>query len=297
MAQEAQSSGTVRFVVKCNDCQHFAKDVLWSPGMPCPKCKSKRFAPVTIIGGAIDYSIADRSKGYAMEDIRFAKMALWSGTITVTQYTESLSRQKAIAERKEPVPHIGRILVDMGAIKESDMEAILEVRCKARPSTDDKDFGRLAEGNKYCTEDQVRECEDMMAVYKRQGRDTPPLLFLLLEKRYIKENQAMAILKSQQKRRLGIISDVREAVEERRPLSAIEKYIGVKGDPKRKYKMVAVFGGGHVVHHVLPFLVAGHRFIHKALHPLHGGQDRVSLREVRGRVRRQGNRLRPHQVP
>ena len=54
----------------------------------------------------------------------------------------------------------------------------------------------------------------------------------------------MAILKSQQKRRLGIISDVQMAIEERRPLSSMEKYIGVKGDPKRKYKMVAVFGGG-----------------------------------------------------
>jgi hypothetical protein len=132
----------------------------------------------------------------------------------------------------------------MGAIKESDLEAILEVRCKARPATDDKDFARLAEGNKYCTEDQIRECEEMMADYKRQGRDTPPMAFLLLDKRYVKENQALAILKSQQKRRLGIIHDVRVAIEEGKPLTTLEKYVGVKGDPKRKFRMAAIFGGG-----------------------------------------------------
>jgi DNA-directed RNA polymerase subunit RPC12/RpoP len=191
----------------------------------------------------VDYSIADRSKGYAIEDIRFAKIALWSGLIAATQYNDALSRQKAMADRKEQVPHIGRILVDSKAIQESNMEAILEVRCKSRPSADDVDFAKLAMGNNYCTEQQVKECEAIMAQCKRQGRDTPPMACLLLERRYIKENQLLAILKSQQKRRLGIIHDVQVAVEERKPLSVLEKYVGMKGDPKRKYKVAALFSG------------------------------------------------------
>ena len=273
MSQEIQLPAGVKVVAKCSDCQHFVKNFSWEPGAKCPKCKSPHFAPILLISDAFDYSVADRTKGYAIEDIRFAKMALWSGLITTIQYNEALSRQKAIADRKEPVPHIGRILVDMGAIKDSDMEAILEVRCKARPATDDVDFARLAEGNEYCTEQQIAECEEVMEVSKRQGHDAPPISFLLLEKRYIKENQALAIIRSQQKRRLGIIHDVRVAIEEGKPLSAVERYIGLKGDPKRKYKIGAVVGGvtifmlwyvfsywgvGAYVKEILPF---GHAYV------------------------------------
>ncbi len=243
MTQQTPIAGQVKMVAKCSDCSHFVKNIAWTPGTVCPKCKSRNFGPVTLIAGALDYSIADRSKGYAIEDIRFAKIALWAGVITATQYNDALSRQKAIADRKEAAPHIGRILVDTGAIRESDMEAILEVRCKARPTVDDKDFAKLAVGNKYCTEQQMQEVENLMAEYKRQGRDTPPIAFLLLEKRYIKENQAQAIIKSQQKRRLGIMHDTRAAIEERKPLSTLEHYVGVKGDPKRTQRIVMIFGG------------------------------------------------------
>ena len=232
MSQGTQSAAGVKVVAKCEDCQNFVKNFPWAPGAKCPKCKSPRFAPVMLIAGAVDYTVADRSKGYAIEDIRFAKMALWAGVITAIHYNEALSRQKAKAERQEPVPHIGRILVDMGAIKETDMEAILEVRCKARPTTDDKDFARLAEGNNYCTEEQIKECEDRMAEHKRQGRDTPPMAFLLLERRYIKENQVLAILNSQLKRRLGIVHDVRAAIEEGKPLTLFEKYSRRQGRPE-----------------------------------------------------------------
>jgi predicted Zn-ribbon and HTH transcriptional regulator len=218
------------------------KNFPWAPGAACPKCKSARFGPVTLIAGAVDYSLADRSKGYAIEDIRFAKMALWGGLITATQYNHALSRQKALADAKAEVPHIGRILVDMGAITEYQMEAVLEVRCKPRPGADDIDIGRLSVANQYCTEKQIRECEIQQNQAKKEGRDTPPMCFLLLERRYLKDNQLLAILKSEQKRRMGIIHEVQAAVEERKPLSTMEKYVGMKGDPKRKYRIVALVG-------------------------------------------------------
>ena len=243
MSQESASAGGAKMVVKCRDCQYFVKNAPWSPGVACPKCKSLRFAPVTLIAGSIDYSIADRSKGYAMEDIRFAKMALWAGLITATQYNHALSKQKTIADEKGDAPHIGRILVDMGAISEYAMEAVLEVRCKPRPGGDDVDLGRLAVANNYCPEKQVKECEMLMNQAKKAGRDTPALAFLLLERRYVKENQLLAILRSQHKRRLGMIHEVQVAVQEGKPLSTMEKYVGMKGDPQRKYRIAAVVGG------------------------------------------------------
>ena len=88
--------------VRCEDCGAKFDRLAWSPGDLCPKCGSSAFAPVPVRGEASDYSSADRSAAFAIEDIRFGRLAQWAGFVTPKQF------QYALFQQKQPPPRAGR---------------------------------------------------------------------------------------------------------------------------------------------------------------------------------------------
>jgi len=244
MASEGYFPDTEGVVVKCESCAAVFKNFKWKPGMKCPKCGSEDFAPATIIEGAVDYSVADRRKGYAIEDIRFGKLAQWAGLITAFQYNQALAKMKSIANSGQKVPHIGKILIDAGLMKESDMKAVLEVYCKPRPAEDDNEFARVAVQNKFVAEDRIEDLQILQKEMRAKGAMVPPLAVLCFEKRLIPEAKILAILQAQQRRATGPIHEIHAIIEANRPPTTLEKYIGKKGDPMRKYRAAGLIAGG-----------------------------------------------------
>ncbi|MEW6356694.1 MAG: hypothetical protein AB1696_10230 [Planctomycetota bacterium] len=225
-----------KIALKCPACGGGFKNMPWQPGMKCPKCGSDGIAPAVIIEGAVDYSIADRSKGYAIEDIRFGKLAQWADFITAYQYNQALARQKQIADTGAHAPHIAQVLITQKALTELHMKAILEVYEKSRPDADDREFVQIAVQNKFLTQLQGDQILQEQRNMKKDGKTPPPVSVLLLEKRVIKENQIVAILRSQHKRAGGPVHEAQAVIERHRPPTVIEKYVGRKGDPMRKYR-------------------------------------------------------------
>jgi len=243
MSSEMEQTPGSGVVVKCPDCAAYYRDVTWKAGMRCPKCKSDKLAPATIIEGAVDYSVADRRKGYAIEDIRFGKIAQWAGLVSAYQYSQCLAKQKAMAERGEEVPPIGQVMVNSGMLKEPEMKAVLEVYNKARPAADDEEFAHVAVRNKFVEKDKIEDLQILQRKMRNNRQMVPPLAALCFERRLMPENQIMAILRAQQKRAMGCIHEVQDLIEASKPPSVIDKYIGKKGDPMRKYRAAAFIAG------------------------------------------------------
>ncbi|NOZ21641.1 MAG: hypothetical protein GXP25_11220 [Planctomycetes bacterium] len=228
-----------KIALKCPSCGAGFKHMAWQSGMVCPQCGSDAIAPAVIIEGAIDYSIADRSKGYAIEDIRFAKLAQWAGFITAYQCNQALAKQKQIADSGAHAPHIAQVLISQKALNELQMKAILEVCEKSRPDADDREFVTVAVQNKFLTKEQGDQIIQAQRDMKKEGKTPPPVSVLLDEKRMMKENQIIAILRAQRNRSVGPIHDAHVVVERHRPPTVLEKYIGKKDDPMRKWRAAA----------------------------------------------------------
>ena len=65
----AQSSESISRVVRCETCRSIFRNVKWEEGARCPRCRSPKFLPLPIDSDAVEYTLADRSQGYALEDI------------------------------------------------------------------------------------------------------------------------------------------------------------------------------------------------------------------------------------
>ncbi len=242
-------------ILRCGECGATYRRLKWSPGMKCPKCGSQEFMPVAIIGGAIDYTLADRSHGYALEDIRFAQLAKWSGLITPNQYTQALSRQRQIGAEGGKTPHIAQVLINEGIMNTAETSAVFSYMCLPRPDDEDNALGNLAIEKKWATTRQVKECMDELAMMSRARHEVPPLVQLLFEKRIINENQVLALCQLVNKRKFGPKFYLNRFYEENRELTAAEKIMGTKDQPERRrafYIFSTLF--------ILALVVWGHAF-------------------------------------
>ena len=233
-----QTTAAVSKVLRCEHCTSTFRNVVWSEGARCPRCRSPRYSPLPVLGRAVDYALADRAQGYAVEDIRFAKIAQWAGFITSGQYQEAFNRQNEYVSAGGAVPTIGDVLIKMKALSPLQVEFVLEYRCRERPNMEEAGFARLAVQGKLCTEARIEECEKAQVAEKKLGHDPPPLACVLYEKRYMQENQIQAVLQKQFEAETGLAWDARRFVEEN-TVKPAERLLGLKGTPERK-KRVAV---------------------------------------------------------
>lgn len=223
-------------VVRCETCGSTFRNVVWKEGTRCPRCRSPKYMPLPVVGQAIDYALADRSQGYAFEDIRFAKIAQWAGFISAAHYQEAFKRQNELVAAKTAVPPIGDILTDMRALNKVQHQFVIEYRLRPRPNPEEKEFARLAVQGKFVTQDEIDECLLAQEGEKKMGRDPAPLACILYEKRHMQENHIQAALEKQAEKESGLKHEAQEYVEENTVRPA-EKVFGVKGSSDRKRRL------------------------------------------------------------
>ena len=225
-------------ILRCEDCKKTTRDMKWSEGTPCPECGSRKFLPVTIIRGAEDYTLADRSKGFSVEDIRFGKIAVWGELITPFQYNQALSRQKSHLASKPEAPPLGQVMVDMKMLTEGQAAAILDVVCRKRPNQDDEDFGMIVLQNSLLDKEALHEMRRAQKDYGADHNEVPPIGMLMFEKRVLQENKVIAILKAQSRKGRGLLHHLKQAIEANREETFIERILGPADDPARRRQVL-----------------------------------------------------------
>ena len=236
MATGFGDNPTVRHI-HCNDCGADFKDYPWVPGMPCPTCHSTCFEPVVAVGAPSDYAAADRSKGFALEDIRFGRLAQWAEMVSAKQVQRALFKQSHLAQHDSSVPDLAQILLKDKTLTRRQVEAIHAARRVEPGNTDDIEFGLMAVRTGLATEDNIRECRKLQKQAASDGSDVPPLPLLLCEKRYLKQGPALALLKSAEQKNKGILHAIHRAARKEK------KYDEAPGPVRQLLAMPAVRAG------------------------------------------------------
>lgn len=200
----------------------------WLPGTACPRCGSGHYAPVPVIRTGSDYETADRSQGFAIEDVRFGRLAQWAEMITAKQLQSILHEQRQLAVSGEAAPDLGTLLVRKKLMNRHQVQAILSVLSSASGNRDDHDFARAAVQSGYVTGDRAAECRALQDSLARAGRDAPPLALLLYEKRCLQENRALALLKAAESRERGLLYHIRRTVKDLSQ-SRVKRLLGTSG--------------------------------------------------------------------
>lgn len=222
--------------VRCDACFAVFRGVKWTEESRCPRCRSAKVTVLPKVTDAVEYVLADRSKGYALEDIRFAKLAQWSRFISGQQYQEAFKRQKAYVGGNKPVPPIDEVMRRARFMKKAEVAAILDYRSRERPDKDDSEFAKLALQSGFVEKDHLAECIDAQHEAKRMQRDVPPLPCLLYERRHLQENQIQAIIQKQAEGGTGPIRFIQDYQDER-AVKPVEQLLGQKGSAKRRLRM------------------------------------------------------------
>ena len=224
---------------RCEACGAAARNVLWRAGLTCPNCGSDQYARVSESCESLDYETADRSHGYALEDIRFGKIAQWGGLITTKQYALALKRQEQTTDANGMRPRLGDVLVRDRVLTKKQVRAALRVRGRRRPDKSDGEFAQLAVGTGQLTREQAEKCAELQGKLAAEGRDVPPLSLLVYEKRYMQENQVLALLRSQERQNTGLVEDVDEELTAA-SRSVLDRVVGPKGAPRRRLKLAGL---------------------------------------------------------
>ena len=226
--------------VRCEDCGARFEKLPWSPGAPCPKCGSSDFGPVPTRGGVSDYAAADRSAAFALEDIRFGRLAQWAGFITPKQLQYALYQQKQFVAAGRKVPDIGALFMQEKVMSRPQVQAVLAARRSQPRNTEDAEFAAAARRLGQATEAQITECRRMQDEAAQAGYDAVPLPLLLYEKRYMQENQILALMMNFERQNTGLLPRIRRLAE---PVKAKPLKEQILGEPHSlgRYARVGVF--------------------------------------------------------
>lgn len=216
MANESPSNISGR-TVRCDNCGTTFPDFEWTPGTLCPKCGSAQFEPVVVIGDNAEYYKADRSGGFALEDIRFGRLAQWADIITPKQFQKALYDQKQLATLGKRVPDLGGMLVRHKLMSRNQVRAVLEARCAVPGNLDDVEFGVQAVRLGYVTEAQMKTCQKLQSEASALGQDPLPFPLLFYEKRFMQENHIVALLRSGHQQGKGLLSKIERAAGKAAP--------------------------------------------------------------------------------
>ena len=199
--------------VRCADCGVEFSNYAWTPGTACPKCHGTRFEPVVMVGTQSDYDDADRSQGFAREDIRFGRLAQWAELVTPKQLQRALFQQSQYAKQGGMIPDLASLMVKEKMLTRRQADAILAARCVEPGNTEDIEFGITAVRMGFTTEERVNRCRGQQREAIESGRDVPPLPILACENRFMREAQVLAILKNTEQRHRGLLHTIKRAAE------------------------------------------------------------------------------------
>jgi hypothetical protein len=181
----------------CVACGSRFRALKWREGIVCPKCHSGHVTPLVAPGGAVDYCVADRSKGYAPADIRFAQWAKWCELITPNQYELAFIKQMRQIQDGHPPHLIHEIMIEEGWITQPQAVRLLEFLCLPRPCEDDGRFVETLRATFQVDQDRLQEVQALQQKAATKYHEVPPLCQLLLERHGVNEAQMLAVLKVQ----------------------------------------------------------------------------------------------------
>jgi DNA-directed RNA polymerase subunit RPC12/RpoP len=191
--------------VLCNECGAQERNMYWTPGTPCPRCGSSNFEPVVEIGKRSEYADADRTQGFAPEDIRLGRLAQWADLISAKQLQRILFQQGQMANSGEKVDDLATILLKEKVLTRKQVGLLHKARCVVPGNTEDIKFGIQVVKKGLATEDQVRDCIHIQQESDDTGSEAPPLPLVLHEKRLVKEGHILALLKAAELKGFGLL--------------------------------------------------------------------------------------------
>ena len=194
-------------ISSCRDCGTVLRSESWELGEVCPTCQSRNVFPVTVISGAVDYVIADRSRGYAIEDIRFGQLAKWLNLIGEEDYRGALQKQTRMAQSGKPVNDIAQVLVSSGHLTDEQKICLLGVFAADRPNNSDIEFAEYAQEREFISQENYDLALLEQSRMDKSVSNIPALPFMLLERRLISEPQAVSVLKFQRRREGGLLGE------------------------------------------------------------------------------------------
>lgn len=222
MAKQHQKESTV---LSCDDCKGTFSAVNWQPGMPCPKCNSCNVTPVVVTGGAIDYALADRSEGHAVEDMRFGQIARWAGLIDDADYQKAMAQQRRCIIEEKPVPDVASILVQRGAVSKEEAAAILETMASTHPTFADEEFARHAVFRDWIDKEKADRIQAEQKAMADKLNEVPSLAQIAFERRLLSQEQVLEILRDQQRNGVGLLVELRTRLDDAKGVSPVKGLI------------------------------------------------------------------------
>lgn len=233
--EEKQSLVTVR----CGGCQGVFRNIPWTPGQACTRCGSTEMSPVTVRGHS-DYERADRTAGYALEDIRFGRLAQWAEFATPKQVQWALHMQNQLARAGQKTPDLAAMLMREKIMDRQQVDLVLNARRIKPSSKEDVDLGQAAKRMGYVTDAQLADLFNKQEATDAAGNDAAPLPLMLVERRYVQENQMLALLKAAERQRSGLLYRMKRApgAEEEGGPTLAGKLLG--GSPSQRKSKIAL---------------------------------------------------------
>jgi len=207
--EAARAQPTVAF--SCMDCGHVFEKPSDVREAPCVRCGSRRTqVRRRRVSGALLAASASPDDG------RFARVALWGALITSEQFAQCVNEQNALAGDGRDVRSLADLLIRHGYIRREQAHAVLRSMTTRTAEQWRNQFGQIALRRGYVTGDQLRECLEVQTKLVMSTGAAPFLGHLLIERGHMTEAHALAILKEQKRRHIGMLHELQRRLRTRR---------------------------------------------------------------------------------
>jgi hypothetical protein len=221
----------------------------WTEGLVCPECHSNDTHPATIFEGAVEYSLAARTMGPTIEDLRLARVIRWLRLAEPVLLQKLLAEQVRTAEGKGNAPPLGDLLLREEALDSRQLSSILRgIRVK-EPPTSWQRFGEYAFRAGLLTREQLEQCSAIQLDLIKRGMEFPFIGHVMVEMGFCKEGQVQALLTSQKKKRQeGFLWEMeRELQQETQPGTQQEEQQLAEQPVDRELRKNLLFAGAAVL--------------------------------------------------
>ena len=183
--------------VRCGNCNASMRARGALDGLKCPNCRSTDLREVPVIGGAIEYTCADRRHGTTAADVMLAEWAKWCGYLTPNQYNTAMHRQNSELQASGAARPIHEVWIDLGFIDEHRVEGLLRFLCRKRPDADDEDFLARLGAREDVDPAQVKQVAALQRKMAARRNEVPPVAQLLVQRHVLTEGQMLEVLQAQ----------------------------------------------------------------------------------------------------
>jgi ribosomal protein S27E len=201
----SERDGARYVAVQCRDCGAGLRARAWHEGIKCPKCGATNVEPLAAPGGAVDYTVADRSQGTTSADVMFAEWARWCEHITANQFNQAVHRQNSELQEQNRSTPIHELMIRMGFMDEERAVGVLRFLTVGRPNADDEDFVARLLKRPGIDRRKVAVVQEEQKALAGKRNEVPPVCQLLVQRRVIDESTMLDVLHEQDREGHGAL--------------------------------------------------------------------------------------------